>query len=1475
MKAFGHNKTNAIWWMKNLGPSSVLLLIISLVAGSSYSQNCFFSPCFDNDCGDLNVGFTPLGGPQFCEGQTITLTNTSAIGFDFFVVDWRDGSVDTVYNYDPFQHVYNIPDSLVCEGPPIRPFSLCFKGQKNCDDGISCQSGTYDFGIIVRPEASFNIPFQVCVDSDIIISNTSCNANSYIWDFGNGITSTETNPMVSFDEPGIYTILLTASNQCGTDMTSVSIQVVDPPIADFLVTAEAEPACVPVVLSLDNQSENSSSHSWTISPPIPGYWELADTNLTLFSPNIEVIFYEPGEYTITLNATNACGTDQFTQTIEIFEDINLQITPPDTFCDETTLTIADLGFSLSGSAESVEWTFLNGSYPSSSEVNFPPVTFEESGEVILEVSGNCRDTTVSFNISIISGEILFGNNPEEICLASSPVQLDADPPGGQWLGPGIVDPVEGVFDPSDLQGGQQYTIIYSFEISPCEISGEIEILVLPSEAAFFEAPILCEDSELDTLSANPAGGQWSGNGIIDTVNGLFDAGLSGPGVFEISYVFVDSNNCEVALTDELLVEEFPVIQLGGSLQLCLEDYDENLNELSNFSVNPAGGEVNWSGPGLVNPDGLFNSGATGLTTGFYTIWVDYQRNACSVRDSLVIEIIEKPELVVAFTDTIICSVSGSLQLETSPEGGTWTGPGVNSQTGLINLDQAGPGEHIYQYTILGGSSCESQAEVMVEVLDPGLDLDVGEAEEVCEGPEFFTLSPAQPSGGIWSGPGIVNAETGQIDLTAINPGDTYEYQYCIESSLTENCIACATRSFTLNAHPVAAFEVEDFICLGDPFFPVNNSTGGQTFNWNFGDGNSSNQQNPFHVFNTEGSFTIFLEVISAAGCMHNASAEVMTITPPIADFELPEDEGCEPFDLQVNNLSSGHLPEYIWVIGNDTFNTVNPGSVKLVAGDTDSIYAIKLLSFNVCGQDQVEKIVQVFPLPNAEFGLNEPSGCSPFEVLFSNTSTGAPDFFFWDFGNGNSSEQFNPTPQIYTVDSTFLDYTIELIVENHCGMDTLQREIRVFPPNVTAFIEMPENEACAPHLFRPLSFSTPGAQLNWEVFFNNEVIAGSSERFPEFMLERAGDYTIILRASNCGSNTDTTFFRLLEGPDIDFEVGRENCIGNQVSFQNLSTNAGSPVWDFGDGSHSNQNSPVHLYEEAGIYQVNLRMLHPETSCPAEVGKEIVIYDSPEPGFAYSAKMGCPPLEVRFENLSTGELPMNYRWNFGDGSVESTMENPVHTYESSGEFNVSLIAEYGDFCRDSILLEKAVKVYFRPMADFEYEAGVNTGILGDVEFFNNSIGADAYLWEFGDGNSSEQENPVHEYDINRPVTVELIAYNFNSGDFLCTDTISKPVEPHWITTFFAPNAMSPDYGVTDARYFKPVGLGMIEYEISIYSPWGEQVWFSTRLNDGSPAEFWDGTFKETIVPQGAYVWVASMTFLNGVKKVKRGTVTVLR
>ena len=163
----------------------------------------------------------------------------------------------------------------------------------------------------------------------------------------------------------------------------------------------------------------------------------------------------------------------------------------------------------------------------------------------------------------------------------------------------------------------------------------------------------------------------------------------------------------------------------------------------------------------------------------------------------------------------------------------------------------------------------------------------------------------------------------------------------------------------------------------------------------------------------------------------------------------------------------------------------------------------------------------------------------------------------------------------------------------------------------------------------------------------------------------------------------------------------------------------------------------------------------------------------------------------------------------------------------------------------------------------------------MQFYNTSTQADAFLWDLGDGTQTSATSPFHEYDINRSIEVVLTAFNYNGGAFTCRDTARMLVEPEWIRTFYAPNAFAPEYGASEIREFRPVGLGIAAYEIRIFAPWGEQVWRSTELQEHQPAGAWDGRYRGAIVPQGAYTWIAELTFVDGTRRTETGTVTVLR
>jgi hypothetical protein len=149
--------------------------------------------------------------------------------------------------------------------------------------------------------------------------------------------------------------------------------------------------------------------------------------------------------------------------------------------------------------------------------------------------------------------------------------------------------------------------------------------------------------------------------------------------------------------------------------------------------------------------------------------------------------------------------------------------------------------------------------------------------------------------------------------------------------------------------------------------------------------------------------------------------------------------------------------------------------------------------------------------------------------------------------------------------------------------------------------------------------------------------------------------------------------------------------------------------------------------------------------------------------------------------------------------------------------------------------------------------------GTYNFTNTSIGASIYFWDFGDGNTSTDENPQHRYDYNGLKQVMLVAVSPTG----CVDTTLFELAPTFFGGLYVPNAFSPRVGIADVRVFRPVGVGLEEYRVQVFSQWGELLWESDVLDDaGVPVESWDGTYNGELMPQGAYVWKVYAIFEDG-------------
>jgi gliding motility-associated-like protein len=239
--------------------------------------------------------------------------------------------------------------------------------------------------------------------------------------------------------------------------------------------------------------------------------------------------------------------------------------------------------------------------------------------------------------------------------------------------------------------------------------------------------------------------------------------------------------------------------------------------------------------------------------------------------------------------------------------------------------------------------------------------------------------------------------------------------------------------------------------------------------------------------------------------------------------------------------------------------------------------------------------------------------------------------------------------------------------------------------------------------------------------------------------------------------------------------------------------------------------------------------------------------------------GCIPLTVEFENK--GSQNASYLWIFGDGTT-SNLENPVKVYDSASIYKVLLIVF--DTSRVCMLPDTAfvtIKAYAFALADFTYEPKVVK--FGEpVQFTNHSQGASNYIWDFGDGDQSNDKDPEHTFAT--PGVYEVCLVVFSNED--CNDTICKQII---IPIADVPNAFSPNGdGKNEILFVK--GFGVETLIFRVYNRWGQLVFETNDLNKG-----WNGEYKGVAQEQDVYVFELDVVFENKETFKKKGNITLIR
>jgi len=230
-----------------------------------------------------------------------------------------------------------------------------------------------------------------------------------------------------------------------------------------------------------------------------------------------------------------------------------------------------------------------------------------------------------------------------------------------------------------------------------------------------------------------------------------------------------------------------------------------------------------------------------------------------------------------------------------------------------------------------------------------------------------------------------------------------------------------------------------------------------------------------------------------------------------------------------------------------------------------------------------------------------------------------------------------------------------------------------------------------------------------------------------------------------------------------------NVQGDSLIIENESMFAKTFSWDFGDGNTSVERHPdLHVYEEEGTYNVELTVS--SWCCSATYTETVEIGASAAPVAAFNASTeeACTEAAITFTDLSTGNIS-SWEWSFPGGNpASSTDQNPSVTYETAGQYNVTLLVTTEDGQSAAIEMAEFINIQAEPVAAFE-----STAEALAVSFLNTSTHADTYLWDFGDGNQSTEENPQHIYNEPGTYTVSLSTTNA-CGEDISTNELNLVV-----------------------------------------------------------------------------------------------------
>ena len=494
--------------------------------------------------------------------------------------------------------------------------------------------------------------------------------------------------------------------------------------------------------------------------------------------------------------------------------------------------------------------------------------------------------------------------------------------------------------------------------------------------------------------------------------------------------------------------------------------------------------------------------------------------------------------------------------------------------------------------------------------------------------------------------------------------------------------------------------------------------------------------------------------------VQNQSFSAPTAVPvqhplPSSEFSINVNSGFAPFTVSFTGPSGAAITAYSWIFGDgNSSNEANPSHTFNEPGQ----YSVNLTVSGPGGSSSFARQITVKARKSlvATFDASPSIGAAPLHVQFSDRSSGEKTTFVWNFGDGDENRtELNPS-HTYTVEGS---YIVELVISGPNVQSSALKQIIVSAESVAppvANFETSVSEGTGPFSLQ-LTDTSSGEIDSYLWDFNDDGLTDSNVRHPETVLSTAGEYILRLTVAGPGGSDSATQTVIVHAPpqlpvasfSAEPPSGRAPLT---VIFSNNSINANEGFeWDFdSEGTvDSRDTNPSWVYVSPGSYVAQLRAMG--SSATSETTVAILVhppYEAPVALFSSSTVSGDVPLQVVFTNQSTGDIE-SYQWDFqSDGVADSIEALPSFTYDGVGAYLVTLLVT-GPGGSSQATLEISVTEAIAPPI-----AGFTTSINDLTVSFESTASGDnlTYDWDFGDGNLSTEEHPVHTYNSGGNYTV---------------------------------------------------------------------------------------------------------------------------